>query len=161
MKEGKWFALVLAAVCTAACILAGCGTNPMLAIYDNDTKIASESNTYSLKNVEQVHSDLHFTASVGKMEGMDTVWVFDAEEDTAVDITYQLNVSSGKAKLVLIDPEKEVSIIVESDSKMEEPVQETLDIRKGNNRIKIVAGENTQFDIDFTISQGGGLKELG
>lgn len=161
MKVGKWFALVLAAVCTAACILAGCGTNPMLAIYDNDAKIASNTNTYSLTNVEQVHSDLHFTASVGKMEGMDTVWVFDAEEDTAVDITYQLNVSSGKAKLVLIDPEKEVSVIVECDSKMEEPVQETLDIRKGNNRIKIVAGENTQFDIDFTISQGGGLKELG
>lgn len=161
MKVGKWFALVLAAVCTAACILAGCGTNPMLAIYDNDAKIASNTNTYSLTNVEQVHSDLHFTASVGKMEGMDTVWVFDAEEDTAVDITYQLNVSSGKAKLVLIDSEKEVSVIVECDSKMEEPVQETLDIRKGNNRIKIVAGENTQFDIDFTISQGGGLKELG
>lgn len=161
MKVGKWFALVLAAVSTAACILAGCGTNPMLAIYDNDAKIASNTNTYSLTNVEQVHSDLHFTASVGKMEGMDTVWVFDAEEDTAVDITYQLNVSSGKAKLVLIDPEKEVSVIVECDSKMEEPVQETLDIRKGNNRIKIVAGENTQFDIDFTISQGGGLKELG
>lgn len=161
MKVGKWFALVLAAVCTAACILVGCGTNPMLAIYDNDTKIASESNTYSLKNIEQVHSDLHFTASVEKMEGMDTVWVFDAEEDTVVDITYQLNVSSGKAKLVLIDPEKEVSVIVECDSKMEEPVQETLDIRKGNNRIKIVAGENTQFDIDFTISHGGGLKELG
>lgn len=130
MKVGKWFALVLAAVCTAACILAGCGTNPMLAIYDNDAKIASNTNTYSLTNVEQVHSDLHFTASVGKMEGMDTVWVFDAEEDTAVDITYQLNVSSGKAKLVLIDPEKEVSVIVECDSKMEEPVQETLDIRK-------------------------------
>lgn len=161
MKVGKWFALVLAAVCTAACILAGCGTNPMLAIYNNDAKIASNTNTYSLTNVEQVHSDLHFTASIGKMEGMDTVWVFDAEEDTAVDITYQLNVSSGKAKLVLINPEKEVSVIVECDSKMEEPVQETLDIRKGNNRIKIVAGENTQFDIDFTISQGGGLKELG
>lgn len=157
MKTAKLFAIVL----TAVCMTAGCGTNPMLAIYDNDMKIASDTNSYSLTNVEQVHSDLHFTASVGKMEGMDTVWGFDAEEDTAVDITYQLNVSSGRVKLVLINPEKEVSVIVECDSKMEEPVQETLDIRKGNNRIKIVAGENTQFDIDFTISHGGGLKELG
>lgn len=156
MKAGKLFAVV----CTAVCILAGCGMNPMLAVYDNDTKIASESNTYSLTNYEQKHSDLHFTANVGKMEGMDTVWVFDAGEDTAVDITYQLNVSSGRAKLVLINPEKEVSVIVECDSGMDEPVQETLDIRKGNNRIKIVADENTQFDIDFTISHGG-LKELG
>ena len=34
---------------------------------------------------------------------MDTIWVLDAEEDTAVDITYRINVSSGKMKLVWID----------------------------------------------------------
>ena len=142
------------------CLITGCGRNPMLAVYDNDAKIASNTNTYSLINYEQVQSDLHFTASVEKMEGMDTIWVFDAEEDTAVDITYKLNVSSGKMKLVLINPEKEVSVIAECDSGMEDFVSDTLDIKKGNNRIKIVAGENTQFDIDFTISHGG-LKELG
>ena len=43
---------------------------------------------------------------------------------------------------------------------MEETVQSTLDVKKGNNRIKIVAAENTQFDIDMTLSAGG-LKELG
>lgn len=132
----------------------------MLAVYDDDAKIASNTNTYSLINCEQVQSDLHFTASVEKMEGMDTIWVFDAEKDTAVDITYKLNVSSGKMKLVLINPEKEVSVIAECDSGMEDFVSDTLDIKKGNNRLKLVAGENTQFDIDFTISHGG-LKELG
>lgn len=142
------------------CLITGCGRNPMLAVYDNDAKIASNTNTYSLINYEQVQSDLHFTASVEKMEGMDTIWVFDAEEDTAVDITYKLNVSSGRMKLVLINPEKEVSVIAECNSGMEDFVSDTLDIKKGNNRIKIVAGENTQFDIDFTISHGG-LKELG
>ncbi len=142
------------------CMIAGCGVNPMLSVYDDDAKIASASNTYNIMNYEQVQSDLHFTASVEKMEGMDTIWVFDAEEDTEVDITYRLNVSSGKMKLVWINPEKEVSVIVECDSEMEDSVQETLHIKKGNNRIKIVAGENTQFDIDFTISHGG-LKELG
>ena len=132
----------------------------MLAVYDNNAKIAGDTNTYNLSNYEQVQSDLHFTASVGKMEGMDTIWVLDAEEDMTVDITYQLSVFSGKMKLVLIDPEKEVSVIVECDSEMEETVQSTLDVKKGNNRIKIVAAENTQFDIDMTLSAGG-LKELG
>ena len=132
----------------------------MLAVYDDNAKIAGDTNTYNLSNYEQVQSDLHFTASVGKMEGMDTIWVLDAEEDMTVDITYQLSVFSGKMKLVLIDPEKEVSVIVECDSEMEETVQSTLDVKKGNNRIKIVAAENTQFDIDMTLSAGG-LKELG
>lgn len=158
MKAAKLFRAVLTVVCMLA--IAGCGVNPMLSIYDDDVKIASASNTYSIMNCEQVQSDLHCTASVGKMEGMDTIWVFDAEEDTAGDITYRINVSSGKMKLVWIDPEKEVSVIVECDSEMDDSVQETLHVKKGNNRIKIVAGENTQFDIDFTISHGG-LKELG
>lgn len=156
IKSWKLFGAVLVVVC----LITGCGRNPMLAVYDDDAKIASNTNTYSLINYEQVQSDLHFTASVEKMEGMDTIWVFDAEKDTAVDITYKLNVSSGKMKLVLINPEKEVSVIAECDSGMEDFVSDTLDIKKGNNRIKIVAGENTQFDIDFTISHGG-LKELG
>lgn len=155
-KSRKLFGVVLVVVC----LITGCGRNPMLAVYDNDAKIASDTNTYSLINYEQVQSDLHFTASVEKMEGMDTIWVFDAEEDTAVDITYKLNVSSGRMKLVLISPEKEVSVIAECDSGMEDFVSDTLDIKKGNNRIKIVAGENTKFDIDFLISHGG-LKELG
>ena len=156
MKVGKLLGAVLVMVCVAA----GCGFNPMLAVYDNNAKIASNTNTYNLSNYEQVQSDLHFTASVGKMEGMDTIWVLDAEEDMTVDITYQLSVFSGKMKLVLIDPEKEVSVIVECDSEMEETVQGTLDVKKGNNRIKIVAAENTQFDIDMTLSAGE-LKELG
>ena len=158
MKKKSW--KVFGAILAVVCLITGCGRNPMLAVYDDDAKIASNTNTYSLINYEQVQSDLHFTASVEKMEGMDTIWVFDAEKDTAVDITYKLNVSSGKMKLVLINPEKEVSVIAECDSGMEDFVSDTLDIKKGNNRIKIVAGENTQFDIDFTISHGG-LKELG
>ena len=156
MRAGKWIGVLL----IVACFIAGCGINPMLAVYDDNVKIASDSNTYNLINCEQVQDDLHFTASVEKMEGMDTVWVFDAEEDTAVDITYLLHVSSGKMKLVLINPDKEVSVIVECDSVMTEPVQDALVIKKGNNRIKIVASENTQFDIDMTLSAGG-LKELG
>ena len=151
---------LLGEVLVMVCVAAGCGFNPMFAVYDNNAKIAGDTNTYNLSNYEQVQSDLHFTASVGKMEGMDTIWVLDAEEDMTVDITYQLSVFSGKMKLVLIDPEKEVSVIVECDSEMEETVQSTLDVKKGNNRIKIVAAENTQFDIDMTLSAGG-LKELG
>ncbi len=43
---------------------------------------------------------------------------------------------------------------------MEEPAQETLDIRKGDNRIEIVADGNTQSGSGFTIPHGG-LKESG
>lgn len=94
------------------------------------------------------------------MEGMDTIWVFDAEEDKSLDITYTINVFSGKMKLVLINPKGDVSIIAECDTEMSEPVQSTLNVESGNNRIKIVAGENTKFDIEISIQEGE-FKELG
>ena len=155
MKIKKLFAAGLIAVC----LMTGCA-NPMVAIYDNDIKIASSTNSYNLSNYEQTAEDGHFTASVEKMEGMDTIWVFDAEEDTSLDIAYTLNVSSGKMKLVLINPTGDVSIIAECDTEMTEPVQSALNVESGNNRIKIVAGKNTKFDIEITIPEGE-FKELG
>ena len=156
MKMKKLFSAVLVVVC----LMTGCASNPMVEIYDNDKKIASDTNTYNLNDVEQTSEDGHFTASVEKMEGMDTIWVFEAEEDTALDITYTLNVSSGKMKLVLINPNGEVLIIAECDSEMLEPVQSTLNVESGINRIKIVADKNTKFDIDISVLEGE-FKELG
>ena len=70
------------------------------------------------------------------------------------------NVISGKAKLVLINPKGEVSVIEECDSEMTAPIKSNLNIENGENRIKIVADKNTKFDIDVSISEGE-FKELG
>ena len=37
---------LLCVVLAAACLMAGCAINPMAALYDNDKKIASSTNTY-------------------------------------------------------------------------------------------------------------------
>lgn len=172
---------ILGAALMSGCLMAGC-VNPMASVYDNDSRIASASNSYNLNNIEQTSADGYFIASVEKMEGMDTIWVYEAimfkilrrimkfsmdtiwvyeaKEDTALDITYKLNVSSGKVKLALINPNGEIIIIAECDSEMADPAQSTLNVESGNNRIKIVAGENTRFDIELTISEGE-FKELG
>lgn len=38
--------------------------------------------------------DKHFTASVEKMEGMDTIWSFNADENTKFDI--EITISEGE-----------------------------------------------------------------
>jgi len=45
-------------------------------------------------------------------------------------------------------------------AKSTDSVQSTFNAANGNNRIKVVAGENTKFDIDIYISKGE-FKELG
>ena len=151
---------IFGVVLITLCLVTGCASNTMTAIYNNDKKIASDTNTYNLNNVEQTLDDGHFTANVDKMEGMDTIWFLDAKEDKELDMTYTLNVISGKAKLVLINPKGEVSVIEECDSEMTAPIKSNLNIENGENRIKIVADKNTKFDIDVSISEGE-FKELG
>jgi len=150
MKKRK----IISAVLITICLLTGCAPDYTIDVYDSDKKIASDTNTYNLINYEQTVEDAHFTASVEKMEGMYTIWSFNATEDTTIDITYSLKVFSGKMKLVLINPKGEVLVVTECDFEMTEPVQNMLNIESGNNRIKIVADENTKFDIDISVSEG-------
>lgn len=150
----------LAAALAAACLMTGCAYNPMVAVYHNNERIASDTNSYNLDSVDQTSENGRFTANVERMEGMDTIWVFDTEEEVDLDITYTLDVASGKLKLVLISPDGDVVTIAECDSEMSEPALATLNLEKGNNRIKIVAGQNTKFDIDLSIPEGE-FKKLG
>ena len=82
--------IILYAVLIAVYLMAGCAFHSMTAIYENDQMIASSTNSYSLINIEQLSEERHFTASVEKMEGMDTIWDFNAEENMPLDVTYTL-----------------------------------------------------------------------
>lgn len=139
-------------------LLAGCAINPAVAVYDNNEKIASESNTFNLDAVEQEIKDGQMTANVERMEGMEIIWSYSSEEDREVDITYNLNVYSGKLKMVLITPDGEVNVIEECDTEMAEPLQSALNVQSGENRIKLVAGKDTKFDMEVSISEGEFLK---
>ena len=146
---------ILAASLVLSALLSGCSPGAMADVYDDDERIAGESNSYTIVRSKQfTENGQHWTASVGKMEGMDTIWTYEAEEATDVDITYTLSVSSGKLKLVWITPDGTLSIIAECDSAMEEPAQSTLHLENGTHRIKLVASEDTGFDADITLSKG-------
>lgn len=154
MKIKGLFAVIL----SAALLLSGCGGEDMAALYDNNDKIAAETNSFNLSGIKQVALKEHYSANIGKMEGMDTVWIYNAEEDERVDFTYLLKVYSGKAKLVLISPEGEILTIAECDEEMEEAVSTGFYVSKGKNRIKIVTGSETEFDVDLSASAGKFLK---
>ena len=139
-------------------VFTGCAMNSAVAVYDNNEKIASESNTFNLDAVEQEIKDGQMTANVERMEGMETIWSFSSEEDKEVYITYNLSVYSGKLKMALITPDGEVNVIEECDTEMAEPLQSTLNIQNGENRIKLVAGKDTKFDMEVSIAEGKFLK---
>ncbi len=158
MKKAALAVLTLYIILT----IAGCSNNSMLSIYDNDAKIASESNSFNLDNTKQKINGQNFIGTIERIEGMDTIWTFEAEENIELDMTYLLDVISGKAKLVLISPDNSLTTLIEitNESEVTDYATNVLSIKKGLNRIKIIAGENTELNFDITIPSGD-FKKIG
>ena len=91
---------------------------------------------------------------------MDTVWSWEAQETTEVEFSYEITLYSGKLKVVLIDPEGALTTLAECDSPGELNAQESISLEKGESRIKLVAGEDTRFDIQLGMTEGS-FTELG
>lgn len=154
-----------------AILLIGCtGYNPA-DLYDNNKRIAGQGNTYNKVNYKQSEKDNTYKISCEVFEGMDTVWNYNASEDMEMKMTYNLEVEGGKAKLVLISPDGELQTIAEIVSGEEdyessessvtnendegnegETAEVTLQLREGNNRIKLVGAADTALNLEMTFS---------
>lgn len=143
-----------------AFLLAGC-SNAMADVYDNESKITSDTNSFNLDGIEQEIEGNSYNATIEKMEGMDTVWTLDTEEETTVDIAYDITLYNGKVKVVLISPDGELTTLAECISNQDNSSNNTsFSLPQGEYRIKIIAGENTKFDISLSITDGS-FHELG
>ena len=142
-------------------LLTGCSSNYMSSLYNNEKEIASDNNSYNLINPEQTIDSQTFSGNA-EFEGMDTIWTYEAADDMDIDMTYLLKLESGKVKLVLISPDDTTTTLIETTEKshLKDYATSTLHIKKGNNRIKLVAGENTKLDFDISIPDGE-FHELG
>lgn len=143
-------ALTMMFLCTA------CTGNTMAALYNNENKIAGDTDSYNLFEVQQTSRNRYFHAKVEKMEGIDTIWDYDASEDEELTMDCNLNVFRGKAKVILIHPDNSLETIIEMTENSEESGEIIcpLSLMKGKNRLKIVAGEDTEFEIDIQIDKG-------
>lgn len=157
MKKGN---LIITIIVTM--MLAGCSANSMASIYNDNDKIASNSNSFNLDLNEQFIDGDKFSGSVKKFEGMDTIWSYEANEDMTIDMDYLLNVKSGKVKLVLINPDNSVTDLIErsSEASIDDYATNSLGLKKGLNRIKMVGGKDTSVDFEITILKGE-FNELG
>ena len=130
--------------------------NPGERFYDNEKGIAGETNSYNLTNYSGSQDDNTVSGSAEKMEGMDTIWNYTASDDTEVILSWKLSVSSGKAKLVLIDPDGNLSTLVECEASSdgEQEGSGTFEIKQGENRVKLVGAEETALEFEFTADKG-------
>lgn len=79
-------------------------------VYNNSDLIAGKSDGSANKiNYKVSTHDGITTVTCKKMTGMDTIWKYQADEDRTLQMHYDLNVTNGKAKLVLITPDDTIT----------------------------------------------------
>ena len=131
-------------------------------IYNDERFLVKELNTANKKNFKKNKQDEITTITCEKMTGMDIIWKYNALEDITMQMNYSLQVASGKAKLILIQPDNTIITLIEQEnismnnqqidpSMMEQSSK--LDLKKGQNKIKIVCEKETAFFLSFQISK--------
>ncbi|WP_042274489.1 hypothetical protein [Faecalimicrobium dakarense] len=138
----------------SALVINGCSAN-MKSVYSSTNKISSNTNSFNLNDESQTMDNQSY---VGKLEfeGMDTIWTYNAENNEDVELSYLLSVAKGKAKLVLINSNGDIEIIIENKDNAQPTDMNSakLSLTEGENRIKLVAQDNAQIELKFKISKG-------
>lgn len=137
-------------------LVSGCALNTGARVYNDEKALAEDYSSYNLTNFSGSQSENTVSGLAEKLEGMDTIWKYDAEEMTEVKITYSLTVTSGKAKLVYVDPDGTVSTLLECSAGEDvgQSEAETLKVKEGENRIRLVGAEGTGLEYEFTADKG-------
>ncbi|WP_032122963.1 hypothetical protein [Clostridium amazonitimonense] len=136
-------------------LLMGCGNNIMDKVYNNNSKIANESDSFGLDKSEETVKEERYKGKL-KLSGSGTIWTYESDEDFDLQIPYTLSVKSGKAKIVLISPDNTVVTLVENTAKanVEGKTTITAPIKKGTNRIKLIGYEKADIDVELNIDKG-------
>lgn len=147
---------IMTAAGLSVLLLSGCVMNIGARVYDNEGALAGDSNSYNLTNYSGSQSDQTVSGSAEKLEGMDTIWEFDTDEEKEVNISYSLTVTAGKAKLIYVSPDRTVTTLIECIAGEEsgQPISEIIKAEAGENRIRLVGAQDTSLEYEFTADMG-------
>ena len=147
---------IITAAGLSVLLLPGCVMNTGARVYDNEKALSGNANSYNLVNYSGSMSDNTVSGSAEKLEGMDTIWRFNTDEPTEVNISCNLTVTSGKAKLVYVSPDGIVSTLAEciAGEESEKSASDSIEARAGENRIRLVGAEGTSLEYEFTADAG-------
>ncbi len=129
-------------------VLSGCRySDPYrLSYYDDDARIAQQGDSYTfsdrLGRTVANELALSFTDFTGKQ----TIWVIPAGQDLSMELNLNNEITGGRFKVCLIDPNSQISVISEDSQKG----IINLNIPKGENVLTIV-GSRASGTVAMTL----------
>ena len=112
---------------------AGCSTDFAKKEYDSDTAIASSNHNIKI-GATWINKDNSSIYTAKKFDGRDTCMKKSFSADKEVSVKISLNLTNGKAKVVYINNNKDVTTLIECapDTSLDNSVTQSVNIKKGN-----------------------------
>lgn len=133
--------LVLAIIMGAILILSGCeeaqSKDEKSKLYNDNGSIVKEYDSFNYFFRDSEGEDSNFKMSFKTFSGTDTIMKIDSDGKEELNLTYDIKVNKGKLKLVFINPEDKIEVIVEGKGKGN--YKTTLET--GKYRVKAVGAE--------------------
>ena len=150
--------IIIVLICLIVCVtigLTGCGNEFAKQEYNDAEKIAQIEDCYAKDNSFSNHIDGGYTLTVSKFNGRQTLWNKTLEKSTEIEIQLDLSISSGSAKIVYIDCNNNVTVLIECSQNdfNEQTATKTVSLTSGLNRLKIVGYDCKDIDLKILFDE--------
>lgn len=152
----KNFIIVL--ICSIVCLaigLTGCGNEFAKQEYNDAEKIAQIEDRYAKDNSVINAIDGGYSLTVSKFNGRQTLWSKTLEKSAEIEIQFDFSISSGSAKVVYIDCNNNVTVLIECSQNIsnEQTATKTVSLTSGLNRLKIVGYDCKDIDLKILFDE--------
>ena len=131
----------------------GCGNEFAKQEYNDDEKIVQIADRYAKNNSVFNPIEGGYSLTASQFDGRETLWEKKLEDNAEIEIQIDLNITSGNAKVVFIDSNNDVTVLIErlQNDSNEQTATKTVSLTNGLNRLKIVGYdcENIDFKLFF------------
>ena len=93
--------------------------------------------------------------TVRKFNGRETIWKKTLNENQDVEIDVSFRLSNGRAKIVHIDKDGNITTVIECtpDNSTDGFVTETISLKSGKNRLKLVGYDCENIDLKIEVPE--------
>lgn len=137
----------------------GCGetaSDSMAEIYYDQEKLGSYYSSYKMAEAAEEQSGNQMTGTYRGLNGMVLLWNYEPDTDVALDVSYNLHVTKGKVKLIMVGSDGTIVTIAELSGGVTSDVLKTqsFSLHDGLYCLKLVGTEEAVVDFQVQINEG-------
>ena len=133
----------------------GCGNEFAKQEYNDDEKIVQVADRYAKSNSVFNPIEGGYSLNASRFDGRETLWEKTLEDSAEIEIQIDLNITSGNAKVVFIDNNNDITVLIEhlQNNFNELTTTKIVSLTNGLNRLKIVGYDCENIDLKLFFDE--------